>query len=304
MCEFFYEGKLWKTGTNKRILSSLTLLEEAAQKETVLEAICCKCDVEHNLHVQLGQIEGIIPRAEAAMESEGKPLKEIALISKVGKPVQFVVDEIIRKEGKTLALLSRKKVQQLAKKEYIDKLKTGDVLEVKVTHLERFGAFADIAAGISSLIPIDMLSVSRISHPSVRVQEGEVLRCVLKNRDNGKITLSLREMLGTWEENAALFEAGQTVQGIVRSVESYGVFIELAPNLAGLAEYNATVREGQTVSVFIKAIIPEKMKVKLSIIDKYEEEKRKKLHYFFTGEHMQEWIYSPAGALKRIESKF
>mgnify|MGYP002230072907 FL=1 len=45
--------------------------------------------------------------------------------------------------------------------------------------------------------------------------------------------LTLRELLGTWSENAACFAAGETVVGIVRSVEEYGVFIEIAPNLAG-----------------------------------------------------------------------
>ncbi|MGL0910084.1 hypothetical protein ACSTB0_13670, partial [Faecalibacterium wellingii] len=42
-------------------------------------------------------------------------------------------------------------------------------------------------------------------------------------------------LLGTWEENAAGFTVGETVVGIVRSVEEYGTFIEIAPNLAGLA---------------------------------------------------------------------
>ena len=202
------------------------------------------------------------------------------------------------------ALLSRKQVQRRAKEEYLDALACGDVLEARVTHLERFGAFVDIAAGISSLIPIDMLSVSRIAHPSARVREGEVLPCVLRNKDNGKITLSLRELLGTWEENAALFAAGQTVKGIVRSVESYGVFIELKPNLAGLAEYNRLVRPGQEVSVFIKAMIPEKMKVKLNIIDYFEQEQPAKKQFFFEGKHMDYWRYSPEVCPKVVETRF
>jgi len=41
--------------------------------------------------------------------------------------------------------------------------------------------------------------------------------------------LTLRELLGTWSENAACFAAGETVVGIVRSVEDYGVFIEIRP---------------------------------------------------------------------------
>ena len=54
-----------------------------------------------------------------------------------------------------------------------------------------------------------------------------------------------------------MFSDGETVSGIIRSVESYGVFVELAPNLAGLAEYRNDVYPGQTAAVYIKSIIPE-----------------------------------------------
>ena len=56
---------------------------------------------------------------------------------------------------------------------------------------------------------------------------------VVSSLENNRICLSQRELLGTWEENAALFSQGETVAGVVRSVESYGIFVELTPNLAG-----------------------------------------------------------------------
>ena len=91
--------------------------------------------------------------------------------------------------------------------------------------------------------------------------------------ENGRIYVTLKELLGTWEENASNFTVGQTVSGIVRSIENYGIFVELAPNLAGLAElrddraifYNLEI--GSCVCVYIKSIIPEKMKIKLVLID-------------------------------------
>lgn len=62
---------------------------------------------------------------------------------------------------------------------------------------------------------------------------------------NGRVALSHKELLGSWEENAALFSPGETVAGVIRSSESYGVFIELTPNLAGLAEPRDDVFPGQ-----------------------------------------------------------
>lgn len=306
MNKYCFEGKLLNTPSNVNSLKSKTALEEACEAGSVLEGVCEMCDKEHNLHINLGVMKGIIPREEGALGIAGGEVRDIALISKVGKPVQFVIKDFHKDEnGRTCALLSRKEVQKRFVEQYINALSCGDVVEARVTHIERFGAFVDIGAGFNSLIPIDMLSVSRISYPSQRVREGEVIRAVIRNKDEGKITLSLRELLGTWEENAENFCVGETVRGIVRSVESYGVFIELAPNLAGLAEYNPSLREGQAVSVYIKAMIKEKMKIKLSVIDAFSENTaHEPLRYYFSDSHMDYWRYSPEECQKVIESKF
>lgn len=303
MREFVFEGGLTR-GEEKASAYSLSALQEALKNNTILEAVCYMCDKEQNLHIKLGEIEGIIPKNESAIGVQSGKVKDIALISKVGKPVQFTVSEVQTEQGKPVAYLSRKAVQEACRAEYIATLRAGDIIRAKVTHLERFGAFVDIGAGINSLIPIDMLSVSRISHPSQRVKEGEVLRCAVRSITDEKITLSLRELLGDWTQNAAHFEAGQTVKGIVRSVESYGVFIELTPNLAGLAEYSDAVHAGQTVSVYIKSILPEKMKIKLSIIDVLEDDAEIERVYYFKGRHMDYWRYSPADCTKLIETRF
>ena len=98
------------------------------------------------------------------------------------------------------------------------------------------------------------------------------------------------------------------MRGIIRSVESYGVFVELTPNLAGLAEYRDDVFPGQTAAVYIKSIIPEKMKIKLIIIDAQEvSDEPASPRYFITTEnesHIDHWIYSPSTSKKVIETIF
>ena len=274
MNEFRPEGALTGTASNKAALSSLQGIKEAIMKGQLLEGRVTLCDKEHNLHVDLGCMKGIIPRSQGAIGIEEGYIRDIALISRVGKSVCFIPEEIRRGEdGKMYALLSRKKAQKRAMEEFSDKLGIGDIIEVKVTHMENFGAFCDIGAGLTALLPIEAISVSRIPHPSARFFVGQTIRCTVTGRDNlGRITLSHKELLGTWEENAALFKVGETVPGIIRSVESYGVFIELAPNLAGLAEYNPDVREGMSAAVYIKNIIPDRRKIKLIIVD-YSDEK-------------------------------
>ncbi len=83
------------------------------------------------------------------------------------------------------------------------------------------------------------------------------------NREDGRIILSYKEMLGTWEENAKLFTAGMKAHGIVRETEKNknGIFIELMPNLVGMAEYEEGLEYGQKVDVYIKKLITKEKKL-------------------------------------------
>ena len=188
---------------------------------------------------------------------------------------------------------------------YISKLCAGDIVPAKVTHLEQFGAFVDIGCGIPSLIPIDAISISRISHPSDRFKINQDIKVIIKGINNGRIWLSHKELLGTWEENASQFSYGETVSGIVRSIEDYGIFVELTPNLAGLAEMRENVRVGQCASVYIKALIPEKMKIKLIIVDVFDSEiNNPPPRYYIKDGHISHWIYSTAQSGRVIETYF
>lgn len=178
-------------------------------------------------------------------------------------------------------------------------------MDAVVTRLEPFGAFCDVGAGIPALLPIDSISVSRIPHPSARFYVGQQIRAVHKSVDeDGRITLTHKELLGTWEENAARFSAGETVSGVVRSVEKYGIFVELAPNLAGLAEYAPGVSAGDTASVFIKSLNPARLKIKLILVDRFAPAEPKYRFDYPDITHIDRWQYSPAACEKCIETVF
>ncbi len=87
------------------------------------------------------------------------------------------------------------------------------------------------------------------------------------DKEKNRISFTYKELLGTWEENIKEFKQGSIVKGIAREPEKSknGIFIELKPNLVGLAEYKENIEYGQDVNVYIKKIIPEKKKVKLLI---------------------------------------
>lgn len=304
--KYLPEGFLCLTHENKAALSSLSSLAEAMSSNRVLEARAVMCDARHNLIVDLNGITGVIPRIEGAIGIEEGTVRDIAIISKVGKPVCFTVTAFETDEnGGTRVLLSRKNAQLRCIEEFISQLCVGDVINAVITHLEPFGAFCDIGCGIASLLPIDSISVSRIAHPKDRFFVNDKIRAVVKNNENSRITLSQKELLGTWEENAMLFRQGETVSGIIRSVEDYGVFVELTPNLAGLAEPKDNVYPSQAASVYIKSIIPEKMKIKLIIIDAFDcLRANEPPRYFNDGAHIEKWCYSPDCATKVIATTF
>lgn len=300
------EGWLMNTPENKNALSSLMAIKESFRTGKAVEARAVLCDREHNLHVDLGLMKGVIPREEGAIGIADGSVRDIAIISRVNKPVVFVITGFENDDlGRTYAVLSRKQVQERCMEE-IKALHPGDVIDAKVTHMESFGAFVDIGAGISALLPVDSISVSRIPHPSQRFSPGDDIKAVVKSIDeNYRITLSHKELLGTWEQNASMFSPGETVPGIVRSVEKYGVFVELAPNLAGLAEYSSDIEPGQCAGVYIKSMIPEKMKIKLIIVDAFDGEMPKReTSYFTTAEHIDRWVYSPECCPKVVETAF
>ena len=307
MKKYYPEGILFENKQNRKFMESISSLRECFYSEKILEAKATMCDRDHNLYVDLGVIQGVIPREECAIGIADGSVRDIAIISRVNKPVVFkIIDFMDDETGTRTAILSRKKVQEECAEEYIKTLSPGDIIDARITHNESFGSFCDIGCGISALLPIDSISVSRIPHPDVRFSVNTMIKAVVKNIDEfGRVTLSHKELLGTWNENAEKFKAGQTVGGIVRSIEKYGVFIELSPNLAGLAEYSCDVREGDSASVYIKSINPEKMKIKLSIVDSFPEKNEPEpVKYFYDGDHIDLWQYSPEIAEKVIESVF
>lgn len=301
------EGYLIHTEQNKQSIANINSLKKAMENGIVVEGLCKLCDRDHNLHVTLGEFEGIIPRIEGALGIDTGEVRDIALISRVNKPISFLIKGITESEnGESRLLLSRREVQKKCREEYINNLRPGDVLKAKITHMESFGVFADISCGINALLPIDSISISRIPHPSARFIQGQEISCIVKSVEDNRITLTHKELLGTWEENAKKFTPGETVPGVVRSVEKYGIFVELAPNLAGLAEYVSGISEGQHASVYIKSMNPEKMKIKLIIIDNFDDDTPPAApEYFITdASHIDYFRYSPTLSEKIIETKF
>ncbi len=293
------ENKLYPPeGLHPPVPFALDRLRDALESGVILEAPVQRCGVDHTLYLNLGGVQGRMPREEAVAPWISGAERDIAVLSRVGKPTCFTVTALEADEkGAPTALLSRRAAQEQAMSYFLQHLEPGSVLTGRITRLESFGAFVDVGCGIVAMLPIEHISISRIAHPRDRFQEGQkILTAVWAlDREARRITLTHRELLGTWMDNASRFRPGETVRGVVRTVKDYGSFIELTPNLSGLADAKERLSPGDGVSVYIKSIRPERMKIKLQVIEKLPPAPAEPIRYQITDGRLEHWVYSPPG---------
>ena len=189
---------------------------------------------------------------------------------KVNQTLQFVVTDV-NHEDENQFFLSRLQVGNTVKQWITEDLQEGQIIPGIVRSMKPYGVFVEIAGGVVGLLHIEDISVGRIREPEERFSIGQKIKIMVKsiNREQKQVVLTYKELLGTWEENVADIREGQILPGIIREKERNrnGVFIELKPNLVGLAEYQEQLAYGTKVKVFVKKIQKEKKKIKLMIVD-------------------------------------
>lgn len=245
-------------------------LKNAILTGEILQAKVSKCDSNYNLYVNLGNnMTGVIPREEVEavnVDETGFPKPNICM-SKVNKYVQFKVKDV---DSRNNYILSRKAVGKDALEWIANDLQEGMIVKGIVKSIQPYGAFVEIGGGVVGLLHIEDISVARIKTPAERLKIGQKIDIKIKDIDRklDRVILSYKELLGSWEDNVKDFQEGETVKGIARETEKSknGIFIELKPNLVGMAEYKEGIEYGESVNVYIKKIIPEKKKVKLLIV--------------------------------------
>lgn len=257
--KFMPEG--WQTENEK---FDIDYLKNAMQSGETLQAKVIKCDSNCNLHINLGNnIKGIIPKEEI----ETSLVKDSIYRNKENTQVQFKVKSI---SDNSDVILSRKEVKQETMNWIKQDVKEGDVVCGIVKNIRPYGAFVEIGGGVVGLLHVEDISVSRIKGPEERFELGQKINVVIKSidRKNDRIILSYKELLGDWDENVKELEEKSIVDGIVKEADKYknGIFIELKPNLVGMAEYKEGYTYGQKVKVIIKKIIKSKKKIKVVIV--------------------------------------
>lgn len=283
-------------------------VHKAITDNEIMDGLVLECSGDLQLVVRIGRnITGTIKFSELEYRIDGKDSKEVAAMSKVGKHVKFIPLYVEEDGDNYIVQCSRKAAQKKCYDEYISKLVPGDIIDAKIVKTESYGAFCDIGCGIVALLPTKLISVTHVVDPERFLAASNKLKVVVNEiQEDGKIQLTHRELLGTWEDEVQKIQAGSTQIGAVLSVEDYGVFVRLTQNLSGLAQppEGIDVKPGDLVSVHINSIDSSKLKIRLSIMGKIEGyEEVSSFDYYMTDGRIDEWIYSD-NKKKEIKNNF
>ncbi len=143
-----------------------------------------------------------------------------------------------------------------------------------VKSLTNFGAFVDLG-GVDGLIHISELSNVRIKHPSEVISVGDSIDVFIKelDKENNKVSLVKELKEKKVAEFWAAAEVGKTYTGTVKSVTSFGAFVDLGgvDGLVHISELSwnrikhpsEVVKVGDTLEVFIKELDKENNKISL-----------------------------------------
>ncbi|MEQ6356766.1 30S ribosomal protein S1 [Lysinibacillus sp. M3] len=258
-------------------LKAWDTLEQKFNAEEIFEAEV-KDIVKGGLVVDLG-VRGFVPASlvEDYFVDDFEDYK--------GKSLNFKIVELDKEKNRLIlshrAVVEAEKASQ--KKDVINQIKTGDVLDGKVQRIASFGAFIDLG-GIDGLVHISQVSHEHVSDVSEVLSEGQEVKVKVLSVDpaNERISLSIKETIpGPWsniEERAA---KGTVLDGKVKRLTSFGAFVEVFPGVEGLVHISQiahkhintpheALKEGQEVQVKVLDVNAADGRLALSIKDLLE----------------------------------
>ncbi|MFP4128937.1 MAG: 30S ribosomal protein S1 [Desulfonatronovibrio sp.] len=207
--------------------------------------------------------------------------------SLVGETFLFLISRV-EENGRNIVVSRRSlldKEQASSLREFTRQVQPGDEVKGKVTRIEPYGVFVEIAPGLEGLVHISEMSWSRNLKPEEIVSPGDSISVKLLNiqeTDKGQIRIGLsmkQAQADPWDKITDLFEPGSVVEGVVTRIAPFGVFVELSPGIEGLVHISEMsylkrvhkpddeVEPGQKIRVKIKGIDTDERRVSLSIRD-------------------------------------
>ncbi|TAK05068.1 S1 RNA-binding domain-containing protein [Patescibacteria group bacterium] len=191
------------------------------------------------LMVRVNHMLGFLPVSQLAPEhyprvaggDKSKILEKLK--SFVGQSLKVKV--LDANEGAEKLIVSEKAVWEDEQAAVIAKYKIGDTVEGAVTALTDFGAFVKFDA-LEGLVHISEIAWQRIDHPRDVLTVGQEVKCQVIGIQGSKIFLSMKKLIeDPWKNVGDKYHIGQIVRGKIIKANPFGFFVELDPDIHGLA---------------------------------------------------------------------
>lgn len=190
--------------------------------------------------VKVGRVNGFLPVSQLTIEHyprvEGGNRQRILerLQQYVGQTFKVKIIDVNEKENKLI--VSERAAWEEKQQEALSGYKVGGTVEGRVSGVVDFGAFVEFGEGLEGLVHISELAWQRIDNPRDIVKVGDTVKTVIIGIDRSKISLSMKKLIhDPWQKVGDRYKISQTVQGKVLKVNPFGIFVELDPEIHGLA---------------------------------------------------------------------
>lgn len=188
----------------------------------------------------------------------------------------FAVKVIDANEGDEKLIVSEKSVWEDRQKSVIAQYRVGDTVEGEVTALADFGAFVRFGS-LEGLVHISEIAWQRIDHPRDILKIGATVSAEIIGIEGSKIFLSMKKLVkDPWSDIQKRYKVGDTVEGTVLKINPFGFFVELDPEIHGLAhvselsnvpgiDVNTLAKSGEKMNFKIISIEPNEHRLGLSL---------------------------------------
>ncbi len=258
-------------------------LEELAKKQELITVKIIDAN-KGGLIIQYGKIQGFLPVSQ--LSPEHYPRVEGGDKSKILEKLKTFVNEMMKvkiitvdeKDGK-LVVSEKEIVPAEEDKSKQKKYKIGDIIEGKISGLVDFGAFITFDKNQEGLAHISELAWQRLDKPQDVVKIGDKVKAkIIGITEDSKISLSIRRLIDDpWKRVKERYSVGQEIKGKILKVNPFGLFVELDPEIHGLAhiselsdkpikDIKTIAKPGDILKFKIVSIEPEDHRLGLTMI--------------------------------------
>jgi len=227
---------------NNVVLSRKAVLEEAnsAEKLELLKNLeegqivkgIVKNITDYGAFIDLGGLDGLLHITDISWSRVINPADSLNLGEEIEVKVLSFDKEKLR------VSLGLKQIQNDPWEEIDSKYSSGGIYEAVVSNVTDYGCFAELEQGIEGLIHLSELDwTSKNIHPSKVVSRDEKIKVMILeiDREKRRISLGLKQTKpNPWVEFDNRYNLGDNVEGEIKSITDFGVFVGLEGNIDGL----------------------------------------------------------------------